>query len=179
MALVTNLRRDWTINVGHIHMDASTLLAMKRSAISSLGFPVTMLDQSLAQADPNTFLLLSKFGLDFILLPEPDIAALVWATSVGAMRRIVKFEIEGDDGIVLAPPSAFTFGISPTYVELLKYCKAKWPSATMETASYRIASDGKFISREIETPDVSFYFRNPADQSDESPFVVKHKLKAN
>jgi hypothetical protein len=86
----------------------------------------------------------------------------------------MKMDIEADDGASGIPPSAMTFGVTPKYGELASFCKRS--GFVFETASYRIASDGKFICRNIESKNVSFYFRDNAFNENEIPFVVKRKL---
>ncbi len=157
-------------------MNAEFLLTLHPAPLSSLGFAVAVVDEFIAQVDSNTFLLLTKYGADLSVLPEPVVHSVAWAASVGALRRVVKMEIESDEGIITNPPSSFFFGTSPAYGETQAECKARWPSCTLETASYRIATDGKFICRTIETPATSFHFRSLSHDNNERPFVIKRKL---
>jgi hypothetical protein len=157
-------------------MDAQSLLALYQAPLSSLGFPVTVIDEFIVQVDSGMFLLLTKRGADLSVLPEPAVHSVAWAPSVGALRRVVKMDIESDDGIVLDAPPFLSFDAPANYGKLQAECKARWPSSTLETASYRIATDGKFICRNIETPAASFHFRSPTHDNHEVPFVIKRKL---
>lgn len=157
-------------------MDAESLLTLHPAPLSSLAFAVTVVDEFIAQIDTNLFLLLTKYGADLTLLPEPVIHSVAWAVSVGALRRVVHMEVESDEVIITSPPSSLVFGTSPEYGKIQAECKMRWPSSTLETASYRIASDGKFICRSIETPTASFYFRSPIYDNNEPPFAIKRKL---
>ena len=157
-------------------MHIASLLAMRRSPISSLRFSFTRLTECLVQIDSNVFLLLTKFGCDLSTLAEPEVTHVIWATSAGAVRRVLDLAIEADDEVCLVPPMDMTFGVVPEYAALLATCKEKWPSATFETASYRIASDGRFVCREIETRSVAYYFRHPEHNDKEAPFLIKCRL---
>lgn len=157
-------------------MDAESLLTLYPAPLSSLGFAVNVVDKFIAQIDTNLFLLLTKYGPNLTLLHEPVIHSLAWATSVGALRRVVHMEVESDEGLLTSPPLSLVFGTSPTYGMIQAECKVRWPSSTLETASYRIASDGKFSCRNIETPAASFHFRSAIYDNNESPFAIKRKL---
>jgi hypothetical protein len=157
-------------------MNIESLLSLHTAPVSSLGIAVTMVDEFIAQVDSNTFLLLTKYGVDFSVLPEPAVQSVAWASSVGALRRVVNMEIESDEDVVTNPPASSFFGISQSYGEIQAECKARWPSSTFETASYRIATDGRLICRNIETPAASFHFRSPSHDSNERPFVIVRKL---
>ena len=157
-------------------MDISDLLELKRAPISTLKISMKPIDTYMAQVNSNIFLLFTKFAPDLSVLHEPDVTSFVWASSFGAVRRVLKFEIEADEGIFCAPPLLMIFNGNPTYEELLANCKARWPSATLETASYRIATDGKFICRNIETPIFSYHFRSSGHDDNEVPFVIEYKL---
>jgi hypothetical protein len=157
-------------------MDAESLLTLHPAPLSSLGFTVTVIDKFIAQIDTNLFLLLTKYGTNLSVLPEPVIHSVAWAVSVGALRRVVHMEVESDEGIIASPPSSLVFGGSPAYGQIQRECQVRWPSSNLETASYRIASDGKFVCRYIETPAASFHFRSPIYDNNEFPFLVKRRL---
>ncbi len=159
-------------------MQIASLLALRRAPISSLRFSFTQLKGNVAQIDSNVFLLLTKFGPDLSALSEREVTHVIWATSPGAICRVLDLAIEADDEVSLVPPLEMTFGAAPEYSALLASCKERWPSATLETASYRIASDGKFICRKIETRGVAYYFRQPEHNDKEVPFVIQHRLPA-
>lgn len=135
-----------------------------------------MIDPLLAQVGEHTFLLLTPLGIDLMPLAEPEIAKVIWASSVGAVKRVVRRDIESDDSTIASPPKEFTFGIEPTYHGLLTKSQELFPSGVMESAAYRIATDGKFICREILTPNSSFHFRSNKGKMSEIPFVIQHQI---
>src|ERR1022692_2033318 len=157
-------------------MNLSALLLLKRSPISLLDFPFRIISDALAQVGPNLFLGLAKYDANLSVLSEREASHIIWSASLGAVQRVRNFEIEADELISAIPPVELTFGIPLDYERLLSHCKEVWPSSTLETASYRIASDGKFICRNIQTPVFSFHFRSHEHDLTEAPFVIQCKL---
>lgn len=158
-------------------MDLQSLLALRRAPLSSLDVPMAVLiEPLLAQLDSNTFLVLSKYGPDLAPLAEAEVVRLAWAVSQGALRRVLNQEIEADRGGVSPPPPEMTFGVDATYESLRALVRERWPQCCIETASYRVATDGQFVCRNIETPQVSFHFRSPQPSASDSPIAIQHRL---
>lgn len=94
----------------------------------------------------------------------------------GAIRRVVAMETEEDSGVLLTPPSVFLpDGVEPEYGKILAGLKKMNPRVCQESASYRIAVDGNFVHRTIETEKYTFYFRGTSDDNSEPPYVILHK----
>ena len=104
----------------------------------------------------------------------PFVAGVLWAPSEGAARRARFLEIEADEGIAASPVPAWCLpeGVAPRYGDILK---ALGPGA-MESGSYRVASDGKFVCRKISTRSHICYFRGRKSDPAEPPFVVVRHL---
>lgn len=64
-----------------------------------------------------------------------------------------------------------------TYGDILKTLKLENPKVLQETASYRIATDGDFVHRMIETEGVSFFFRNRKLHNNEKPYAIVRNLR--
>lgn len=105
------------------------------------------------------------------------VVGILWAPSEGAARRARFMEIEADEGIVLDLPSWWLpEGIAPQYGDILRALTISTRGIAPESANYRIASDGKFICREIATRAYIYYFRGRRHDDSEPPFVVVRNL---
>ena len=110
---------------------------------------------------------------------ESFVYGIIIAGSDGAVRRAWLRDIESDDGKTMNIPAEFLpFGgaVEVTYGEILRGLKEKKPESLLETASYRIATDGRFIHRKIETEHFAFYFRKEKHDDSEPPYVILRKL---
>ncbi|WP_139260451.1 hypothetical protein [Duganella sacchari] len=65
----------------------------------------------------------------------------------------------------------------PEYGSIFSELKQVSPKVCQESASYRIAIDGKFVHRTIERENCIFYFRGAAHDDEEPPYAVLYKLK--
>ena len=109
----------------------------------------------------------------------PFVYGIVLAASDGAVRRAWSMEIELDDGKALDVPAEFLpsgGAVKATYGEILRGLKNDKSKACFETASYRIATDGLFIHRKIETERFAFFFRKPEHDDTEPPYAIILKL---
>jgi hypothetical protein len=110
----------------------------------------------------------------------PFIYGIVLAASDGAIRRAFLMDIESDGGekLINVPTEFLPSGgaVAATYGEILRGLKNDKPKTCFETASYRIATDGRFIHREIETERFTFFFRNPEHDDSEAPYAIIRKL---
>ena len=109
----------------------------------------------------------------------PFVDSIVLAASDGAIRRALLREIEADDDKTMNVPAEFLpsgGAVAATYGEILRGLKSDKPKACFETASYRIATDGRFIHRKIETERFAFFFRKPEFDDSEAPYTIIRKL---
>ena len=109
----------------------------------------------------------------------PFVNGIVLAAGDGSVRRALLMDIESDDGETINVPADFLLfdGVeATTYGEILRGLKNEKPKVCQETAAYRIASDGRFIHRMIETERFLFLFRSPEHDNSEAPYVVICKL---
>ena len=109
----------------------------------------------------------------------PFVYGIILAASDGAIRRAFLMEIESDDGKTLDVPAKFLpsgGAVAATYGEILRGIKNDKPKTCFETASYRIATDGRFIHRMIETERFAFFFRKPEHDDAEPPYAIIRKL---
>lgn len=109
----------------------------------------------------------------------PFVTGIVLAAGDGAVRRALLMDIESDDGETMSVPVDFLPSggvVAATYGEILHGLKSNKPKVCQETAAYRIATDGRFIHRLIETERYSFFFRSPEHNDSEAPYAIMRKL---
>lgn len=107
----------------------------------------------------------------------PFATGVVWAVSDGALRRALLMEIEADDGATAsAPEDLLPENGATTYSTILKGLRNAKPRVCQEKAAYRIASDGLFVHRIIETEQFSFFFRKVEHDDSDLPYVIVRKL---
>ena len=109
----------------------------------------------------------------------PFVNGIVLAANDGAVRRALLMDIESDDGEAISIPADFLPSSCVTvtiYGEILRCLKDEKPKFCQETAEYRIATDGRFIHRMIETERFLFLFRSPEHDDSEVPYAVIRKL---
>jgi len=102
------------------------------------------------------------------------VAALICPDKSSA-ERIIQFDIENDVGSTL-DFNEFFLKVPNSYSEILSFVKQENASFINESASYRIAKDGAFLFKSIETEKYKFYFRNPVDSDFEKPFAFLYKF---
>ena len=108
-----------------------------------------------------------------------EVVSLLWAVDDGAARRAYLAEVESDDGKERSVPQALLpLHSNGTYDSILKLARYNSASGALESASYRIMSDGAFIHRCIETNERAYYFRKTESPSD-SPYAVLVKLQGS
>ena len=133
------------------------------------------------KVDDGVYLTVSSWRPD-ILEDDPSgpfVGSVILAASDGAIRRALLREIESDDGKALDVPAEFLpsgGAVEATYGEILRGLKNDKSKACFETASYRIATDGLFIHRKIETERFAFFFRKPEHDDTEPPYAIIRKL---
>lgn len=108
----------------------------------------------------------------------PYVVGVYCAPDDGAAKRAIVLMIEEDHGAVLNAPSAFLPpGASARYGSIRIALKKMAPKVFLETAGYRIAKDGAFVHRMIETERFAFFFRQPKYDDHEPPYAILRKLQ--
>jgi hypothetical protein len=106
----------------------------------------------------------------------PFIVGIYFAPDDGAIKRVTEFAVEEDANEKLTLPSiALPSGSISEYGSILMGLKKTHPDVCQETGAYRIATDGKFIHRSIETGRWTYFFRGAADDKHEPPYAVLYK----
>lgn len=111
---------------------------------------------------------------------KEHVTQILWAQSDGAARRIWERSIESDVSSNAELPLQLSIGVSkPTYANLLKALSTRFPEKTIESASYRIATDGKFVFKTIAADNFEYYFRSSNDNPFELPFGASYSNVTN
>lgn len=164
-------------------MDLQDILAIEKWA--SLESTICGIDahafegRSLYRVGSTLFLCLSKVRIGGPRVDEvgPFVTGVLWAPDLSAARRAMDLAIEEDLGMQAGPPiEMLPPGSAPEYLEILAGLKKLGAKVCQETASYRIAVDGIFVHRSIETERYKFYFRSHTDERHEQPFAILCKL---
>lgn len=107
----------------------------------------------------------------------PLVAGVLWASTEGAARRARFSEIEADEGVAADIPAwCLPEGVAPRFGDILRAVNKDIVTISSEFATYRIASDGKFICRNIATRAYHYYFRGRRRNDSEPPFAAMRKL---
>lgn len=108
----------------------------------------------------------------------PFVNAIVWGASDGAVRRALLMELEADDWVSSSAPDEFLPAEgAKTYGTILGALRKARPRVCQEKAAYRIASDGQFVHRIIETERSTFCFRSPMHDGSDNPYVIIRRLE--
>jgi hypothetical protein len=163
-------------------MKLQDILALKRGVPFSaiVGAPVS--DAFISELDyrvaPGIYLSLSHLKPG-TLKRDPDgpfLVGVLVAPDDGAAKRIVDMAVEDDAGAGLTVPDVMLpEGAKATYESILTGLKKVKPKVCLETGTYRIATDGLFVHRAIETPQATYYFRGKENNGNEAPFAVSLK----
>lgn len=106
----------------------------------------------------------------------PFLFGIFCAPDDSALMRATAMKVEGDLGAFLTPPPGFLPDDLPkVYGAILNWIKEMRPNVCQESASYRIASDGIFVHRTIETEKYTFYFRGENHDDHEPPYAILYK----
>jgi hypothetical protein len=130
--------------------------------------------------DNGLYLQLSRFKGAYLTteLDAPYVTGIYFFPDNTAGRRVLELAIEEDAGAVFSLPSVVLPNCSVLeYGAILASLKLMNPKACMETGRYRIASDGKFVDRTIETETHTFYFRGLVNDDCELPYAALYKLQ--
>jgi hypothetical protein len=117
----------------------------------------------------------SQFAITTDADGELRLVSLLWAPSAGSARRAFDYRIELDDHASGRPPPALLpAGASASYQSILGALQMS-QSSLLQTASYRIMSDGAFIHRSIDSPQAQYLFRS-RENIDDEPYAILWKL---
>jgi hypothetical protein len=107
----------------------------------------------------------------------PFATAVLYTGGYGSVSRIVHADIENDDNLYISNPnSLWPKDYKFTYKGAINFFKDE-DLSTIESASYRIATDGAFIFKSIENKKYKLFFRSSHIEDLEVPFAVLYKLK--
>jgi hypothetical protein len=107
-----------------------------------------------------------------------NLASLLLAPDDSAVMRVTKMDIEHDANALLeVPTAALPSGAAATYGEILKGLKRENGKGSLESAEYRLGSDGLFVHRTIQTGLVDYFFRGRAENDNEAPYAICYKYE--
>ncbi|MEQ9725502.1 hypothetical protein ABRP29_07680 [Pseudomonas sp. WHRI 8822A] len=108
----------------------------------------------------------------------PFVVGVIWGAGDGAVKRAFSLNIECDEGDIKKAPREFLPSASSgEYGSILKALEYGCPKHCLETAVYRVASDGAFVNRVIEAGGFKFFFRGGLHDDTEPPYAVLRKLE--
>ncbi|MBN6207493.1 hypothetical protein JYK21_13545 [Ralstonia pickettii] len=175
---------EWRSRTERISMEIERLITLEKGASLAdvVGHidPMAFLGKSLYRVGEGVYLQASQFK-DLALTHNPNapfVTGVLFTPDDGAARRISVLAIEEDQGApLMAPPGVLPEGSACSYAAILAALKRAEPKVCLETASYRIATDGKFVHRTIETELYTFYFRASKHSDLEQPYALLYKLQ--
>jgi len=132
--------------------------------------PVKVTDR-IYQAGP-AFLMTSNTLKDFSPSDEPIITLIIWAPSAGALKRAFNGDIESDDGISGIPPNEMLISPTANTWGTIKEQAKELGIKFLESASYRIMTDGAFIQKQLQSRTYRAYFRSRNTKFNEHPYVI-------
>lgn len=164
-------------------MEIEELVAIKKWArlvdVVAYVDPKSFLGKSLYRLVDGIYLQVSPFkDKEFVHSPDaPFVTGVFFIPDDGAARRVSALAIEEDQGAPLTVPSCvLPDNATAEYGNVLAALRRMRPRVCQETAAYRIAKDGKFVHRTIETERYTFYFRGPEHDDKEQPYAVLFKF---
>jgi hypothetical protein len=105
-------------------------------------------------------------------------SAVMWAPNVSAARRALFLELEGDEGSEgMPPPEMMVSQDALSYAAILKAAHSMGLEV-LESAQYRVATDGRFVQRVIRCSPWVYYFRARTGGR-ERPFAALRDLVPN
>jgi hypothetical protein len=163
-----------------MNIDWNELVSLEEwISISRLDISFEELDESLLKISMNKYFVTSPFRGNCLEEMEggPFLTALLWACSDGAALRAYNMMIERDDMVTaMPPPILLPAEDANTYSAILICLKKKNLKSVIESATYRIISDGSFVHRSIECDLASYYFRSSEHDDQEEPYAILWKL---
>ncbi|WP_173061345.1 hypothetical protein [Sulfurimicrobium lacus] len=120
----------------------------------------------------GAYLMTAHHFQDLSPAKEPIITLVIWAPSIGALKRAFAFDVDNDDDAVGEPPQELLLAPgATTWRSILDIAKAQG-IRLLESASYRIMTDGAFVHRQLESRNYRVYFRSRHDNPGESPYAI-------
>lgn len=109
---------------------------------------------------------------------SPYITMVMWAETDGAALRAADGTLEADVELPLAIPAPILLpqGSSPEYGSILDGLRRRGENV-LESAEYRIASDGAFLHKAIQGDRGSYLFRRTDIVASEKPFAITLRLR--
>src|SRR5262249_51152726 len=147
--------------------------------LSTLRFNKSRIDERLYLLDECAYVFTVPYDRD--LTPgrgEEFVTIVLWASTDGAAKRVMNFNIEADaDQTPSIPPSEMIpVPDARSYAEILAGLNSGDYGKYTETSSFRIASDGKRIYNAIEIKCWTVCFRAIEKDGSTSPFAVMYGL---
>ena len=118
------------------------------------------------------YLMTAPYFKDISPSEEPVITLVIWAPSVGALKRAFDFGLEEDDGVVGEPPQEMLLAPNANTWVTIREAGNNQGIKFLESASYRIMTDGAFIHRELESRNYRAYFRSRHNKPNERPYAI-------
>lgn len=139
---------------------------------------------TLFRISPTQFLICPPYNERFERSPGTVgfVAAVLWAPYEGAARRALLLDVEADrpEHRPLAeeppPPGLLPPGAAGTYGGILSGLRGAGRERVLESATYRVASDGAFVHRTISAAPSTFFFRNRKDAADDRCYAIEYRL---
>jgi hypothetical protein len=149
-----------------------------KSLIGYVGGPISALPQAPIRISEGiyeygpAYVRAVPYFRDLTPSPEPIITLIVWAASRGALERALCMNLEADDQATGVPPRELLLSPdSTTWAAIIANGRSKGLTF-MESAEYRIANDGAFIHRKLESRHYRAYFRSRHDLPNEQPYAI-------
>jgi len=137
------------------------------------------LGKSLYQVADGIYLQVSPFRRkEFVHSSDaPFITGVLFSPDPGAAKRVSELAVESDtEAPFEVPIGILPDGFPNEYGAILAALKNMQPKICQESAAYRVALDGKFVHRTIETEHYTFYFRGAEYNNEERPYSILYKL---
>lgn len=150
------------------------------SPLRDLPTPVLALSGSLFSLGSDQYVFAVPYNGELVPTPDgPRVTLAIWAASDGAALRALEMRIEEDDLVIRSPPDELLPPRTmPTYRAIRSAARRDHPGSLIESAAYRLATDGRLIHREIHYGlAASYYFRSRSGLT-EAPYAISWRLGA-
>jgi hypothetical protein len=109
------------------------------------------------------------------------VVGLLWAQSEGAARRAILKAVDADPPdlrpLPEPPPAELLLpGSGDTYGSIVTHLRAQRPTKFIESATYRVGTDGAFVHRTIGAAPFTFFFRNRKGDDDDRCYAIEYRL---
>jgi len=158
---------------------ARTIEIPRWTPVRQLGIKVSKIRDILFRVESDCYLIAVQHNEKLEMFPDLHfVTSVLWAESEGAALRAALREIENDRIVVGAtpPPEMLLVSDRMTYGQIIDVLKSRKHGEYIEHASYRIARDGAFIHRIVDTHLFEFYFRALTEDKNERPYAILRRL---